>query len=122
MSAIYISIFAVLGALSRYYLGYWIQKLYPDFPAGTLLVNTMGSFFLALFMSLSLSRLVISPEMRTGIAVGFFGSFTTFSTFSYESFMLMSQGDYIRATLYVMLSVFLGIVSALLGFRIGEML
>ncbi len=122
MNLILISVFAALGALSRYSIGYAIQRHFPHFPMGTLTINVLGSFLLALFVSLSINRLVLSPQWRTAIAIGFFGSFTTFSTFSYESYSMISEGEHLRALIYVLSSIVLGIGSAFLGYRIGEMI
>ncbi len=122
MNLLLISLFAALGALSRYSIGYAIQRHFPYFPMGTLVINVAGSFLLALFLSLSINRLVISPQWRAAIAIGFFGSFTTFSTFSYESYTMITDGEHFRALVYILSSVILGIGSAFLGFRIGEML
>lgn len=122
MNLILISIFAALGALSRYSMGYAIQRYFPYFPMGTLVINVAGSFLLALFLSVSINRLVIPPQWRTAVTIGFFGSFTTFSTFSYESYTMLAEGEHLRALAYIITSVVLGIGSAFLGFRIGEIL
>ena len=122
MNILLISTFAILGAISRYSIGYVIQRMQPYFPIGTLAINVTGSFLLALFLSLSINKLTISPQWRTAVSIGFFGSFTTFSTFTYESYSLLSDGEYTRATLYVFSSIILGIGAAFLGFKLGEML
>jgi CrcB protein len=63
----------------------------------------------------TLERLTISPELRTGILTGVLGGFTTFSTFEMETLLLVEQGSFVKAALYVVLSVGLGFIGAFGG-------
>src|SRR6266404_731998 len=76
-----IAIFGAIGTLARYGLQGVVQiRLGSTFPYGTLLVNLTGCFLLGLIGQFTMNRLVISPDWRVAIAVGFFGGYTTFSS------------------------------------------
>jgi len=112
-----------LGALSRFITSSYINKIIPiDFPAGTLIVNVIGSFILAFFTILSVEKLVLEPVWRMFFAVGFLGAFTTFSTYSYETFMLILDGEYFRAISNIILNNLLSILATFLGFMLARSL
>ncbi len=97
-----------LGCLSRYWLSGWsYQLLGRGFPWGTLVVNLVGAFCIGFIMEFSIRSTLVSPTLRTGIAIGFLGGLTTFSTFSYETFRLLEEGDFLRALFNVLISVVL---------------
>ena len=104
-----------LGAVARYLASGWVQDLTGGFfPWGTFAVNAAGSFLLG-FVLVWLQSTVASPETRQFITIGFLGSFTTFSTFSFEATAMLRDGEWWRAGGYVMGSVTLGIVAVLVG-------
>jgi len=112
-----------LGALSRFIISSYINKIVPiDFPAGTLFVNVVGSFILAFFTILSVERLTLDPAWRLFFAVGFLGAFTTFSTYSYETLMLISDGEYLKAISNILSNNLLSILAAFLGFILARSL
>ena|SRR5688572_27355585 len=76
------------GALARYALALWLTPLAPAFPWATLTVNVVGSFLIGVVLVLSDERGTIDPLMRTLLAVGVLGGFTTFSSFSVETLRL----------------------------------
>lgn len=120
---LWIAIGAVFGAGMRYYLGGWVsQQLGPTFPFGTLSVNLLGSFFLGLFLTLATERFVVDPRWRTLIAVGFFGSFTTFSSYTFESMTLVVGGQWSLGMLNLFGSAVLGALAALGGILMGRLL
>jgi CrcB protein len=82
-----------IGALLRYLLSGWIQNSVVTFPLGTLGVNFIGSFFVSLVLYLSEYRGLFSEDIRIFLTIGVLGSFTTMSTFSFESFKLLEQGE-----------------------------
>jgi len=89
-----IGIGAILGAFSRYWLGVWTaDKWGTHFAYGTLLINLIGSFVLGLFLSMHLDRGLFTPNARFFVAVGWCASFTTYSTFSWETFSYIQQGN-----------------------------
>ena len=116
-----------LGTVARYLVGVHSAKLFGvDFPYGTLIVNTVGSFILSFFMVLSTEKLSIDPSWRFLIAIGFCGAFTTMSTFTYETFALFMEGMYLRVLLNILLNVSLPLTATFFGILcakiIGEML
>ncbi|BAT71555.1 camphor resistance protein CrcB [Thermosulfidibacter takaii ABI70S6] len=116
-----IFLFGGLGCLARYAIsGVALRILGPYFPYSTLTVNVLGSFGLTLFMELALSVLTLNPMIRTAVAVGIFGGFTTFSSFSYETVKLFEEGSLLLAGLNIMLNVILCIVAAFIGFYVAR--
>lgn len=108
-----LAIGGILGVYARYGLTRLIQSLVgPEFPLATLIVNLLGTFLLAFLFILTLERITISPAVRTGMLTGGLGAFTTFSTFIMEALLLIEDGQAGKATLYLALSIGLGITAA----------
>ncbi len=85
---------AVLGAFSRYWLGFLTaEKLGTHFVYGTLFINLIGSFVLGLFLAMHLDKGMFSANMRYLVAVGWCASFTTYSTFSWDTFRYIQEGN-----------------------------
>lgn len=86
---------AVGGAFCRYWMGLWVtDKMGTHFAYGTLLINLTGSFVLGLFLALNLDRGLFTPNARYLVAVGWCASFTTYSTFSWETFRYLQEGNW----------------------------
>jgi CrcB protein len=103
--AAYIAAFGALGCLARYWLSGWVYGLLGrGFPYGTLVVNVVGAFLIGLVMEFGLRSTLLSPELRTGLAIGFLGGLTTFSTFSYETFRLLEEAQFAPALANVLAS------------------
>jgi len=118
-----ISLGAIAGANARYWLGSWLDRAAPTgLPMGTFVVNVTGSLFLGFFVVLSTERLAVSPEWRLSIAVGFLGSYTTFSTFSVETWRLAADGSWPLALLNVLTTVAVGFAGAWLGGHLARIL
>ncbi len=116
MKLLLVGIGGFLGANARYLLSGWITALLPSgFPFGTLIVNVSGSFVLSFFLALGASRLPVSEEYRLLVAVGFVGSYTTFSTLTHETLVLLEAGAAGRALLYAGGSLALGLLAGVLG-------
>jgi CrcB protein len=117
----WIALFGAVGTLARYSLQGLVQtRMGSTFPYGTLLINLSGCFFLGLIGQFTLNRMVVSPEMRMAIAIGFFGGFTTFSSFGWETAKMLEAGDWLRATTYVTASVALGLILSVAGIRLAS--
>jgi fluoride exporter len=114
-----ISIGAVLGANARYFLGGWLSDRFgTGFPLGTLVINVTGSFVIGLVLTLIGERFVVADWWRPLVAIGFLGSYTTFSTFSFETLALAQAGSWGLAALNVLGSV----AGSLLGVYLGTVL
>jgi CrcB protein len=116
-----IAIFGAAGTLARYGLQGLVQiRTGTTFPYGTLLINLSGCFLLGLIGQFTLNRLVISPDWRVAIAVGFFGGYTTFSSFGWETAKMLEDGEWARATAYVSASVVAGLLLSVAGIRLAS--
>jgi fluoride exporter len=116
-----IAVFGAIGTLARYGLQGLVQvKMGSTFPYGTLAINLTGCFFLGLIGQFTLNRMVISPELRMAIAVGFFGGYTTFSSFGWETAKMLEAGEWIWATTYVATSVVFGLFLSVAGIRLAS--
>ena len=111
-----IALFCAGGGLTRYYLSGWVYSLLGrSFPFGTFAVNILGAYFIGLVMELGLSSTVIPDTLRLGLTVGFMGGLTTFSTFSYETFKLLEDGQFVVAFINVLASVAICLLFTWLG-------
>ena len=116
-----IGAFGAIGTLARYGLQGLVQiKMGSTFPYGTLLINLTGCFFLGLIGQLLLNRVIVPPEWRMAIAVGFFGGYTTFSSFGWETAKMLEAGEWLWATVYVAASVAFGLVLSVAGIRLAN--
>ena len=112
-----------IGAVFRYLLAGWIYKVIgTDFPYGTLVVNVVGCFVIGLFLTMAEDRFLISPSVRTFVAVGIIGGFTTFSTFNFETLELLKDGAISLALLNVGASVIVGLSATWVGAIIGRII
>lgn len=82
-----------IGSGCRYLVASWAAEAFgPDFPRGTLIVNVVGSFLIAVIMETSLRTLAIPPTLRLFLTTGIMGGFTTYSSFNYETMRLVEDG------------------------------
>lgn len=119
-----ISLGAIAGALSRYYLGLWFTQLFgTGFPYSTLIVNLSGCFVMGFFTTLALGPLItIHPDMRLLVTTGFLGSYTTFSTYELDTAKLLQERSLEIDLVYWLSSAFFGLISLFLGNAIAEFL
>jgi len=121
LQLILIAVFGAIGTLARYGLQGFVQiRTGGTFPYGTLLINLSGCFLLGMVGQLTLNRLVIPPEWRVAIAVGFFGGYTTFSSFGWETAKMLEDGEWVPATTYVIASVVASLLLSVAGIRIAN--
>lgn len=109
-----------LGAMARYGFAVLVARLWPTtFPLATLLINIIGSIAMGLFVGLMAKLLPANQEeLRLFVAVGIFGGFTTFSSFSLDTIVLIERGELIQAVTYVALSVVVCLIGLYLGLLI----
>ena len=105
MNYLWICLGAVVGASARYFLsGFVARHIATAFPYGTLLINITGSLILGFFLVYSTERVLLDPRWRLLVAIGFCGSYTTFSSYAFESFALMEQSQWVMMSLNIALS------------------
>ena len=104
-----------VGAILRYWINGWIQSGFLTFPLGTLGVNFIGSLLLALIMYASEYRGLFGEEVRIFMTIGVLGSFTTMSTFSFESMKLLEQSEHMMFVLNLIGTVSLCLLAIYLG-------
>jgi fluoride exporter len=116
-----IALFGAVGTLARYGLQGLVQtRMGTTFPYGTLLINLTGCLLLGFFGQLTLNRMLISSDLRIAIAVGFFGGYTTFSSFGWETAKMLEDGEWLRASTYVGASVIAGLLLSVAGIRLAN--
>ncbi|WP_173917365.1 fluoride efflux transporter CrcB [Halobacillus sp. Marseille-Q1614] len=120
MIYVWVGIAGALGASLRYLLSIWMYGADQYFPFSTLSVNLIGSFFLAWFTYTAFTKLQMSSQLKTAAATGFLGSFTTFSTFSLETVILLENSEFLLALIYVTLSMTGGYSLSYLGCLLGK--
>ncbi|MBI3738359.1 MAG: fluoride efflux transporter CrcB [Chloroflexi bacterium] len=118
-----ISLGAILGANARYWLGGWVvERLGTAFPYGNLIINLSGSFILGFFMTLVTDRFLVDPRWRLLVAIGFLGSYTTFSSYTYESIDLILKGQTWLGFINLFGSSILGAAAVIIGILLGRTL
>jgi fluoride exporter len=116
-----IALFGAIGTLARYGLQGLVQtRMGTMFPYGTLLINLTGCLLLGFIGQLTLNRMLISSDLRIAIAVGFFGGYTTFSSFGWETAKMLEDGEWLRASTYVGASVIAGLLLSVAGIRLAN--
>jgi CrcB protein len=111
-----------IGTIIRYLLNNLIYKSlnYPIYPFGTLTINILGCFFIGFIAGFAQYRLTLTPEIRIFIQIGVLGGFTTFSTFGYETFTLIRDGQFILGVSNILLQVLVGLFAVWLGYSLGQ--
>jgi len=109
-----------LGAMSRYAVDRSVSALIGPTVLGTFAANISGSFLLGFILAAASGRLGLSEEARIFLAVGFLGSYTTFSTLTVASVLLAGDGDWVGAALNILGSIVVGIVAAFAGVLVGR--
>ncbi|HKY18896.1 MAG TPA: fluoride efflux transporter CrcB [Rhizomicrobium sp.] len=104
-----------IGALARYYLAAALQPAGSVFNWGIFAVNITGGLLMGLIVEVSALKLNLSPELRAFLTVGILGGYTTFSSFSLDSALLLQKGEYVLAGAYVIGSVVLSILALFAG-------
>lgn len=114
---------AALGGALRYWLSNLAYRIFPvTFPYGTLIVNLAGSFILGLIIFLFDERELINNQVKIFLTIGFCGGFTTFSTFSLETFYLIRDSEYLLAAVNVILSLLLCFAGVFLAYIFSKII
>jgi CrcB protein len=120
---VYIGLGGFLGASSRYLISKWVEMKWENvFPSGTLVVNTLGSFLLGFLMVIFIEKTANYTNLKIILTTGFLGAFTTFSTFSFETMMLLEDQSFLIAGLNIIANFFLGLLAVMLGIFIARTL
>jgi CrcB protein len=121
MHIVAVSVGGALGALARYLLGGFVHRVIPGFfPYGTFVVNLVGCLAFGLIAGVGESRLILGPGLRAFALIGVLGGFTTFSSFTFETFELFRGGQVLHAAANVAGQVVLGFIALWAGFSIGR--
>jgi len=113
-----------LGAVARYLLGGAVHRLVqaPVFPFGTLVVNVSGCLAIGFLGGLADERGALSPEARVFLLIGILGGYTTFSSFGYETFQLLRDGEMLPAVANVLLQVVIGLAAVWAGHSVVRLI
>ena len=112
-----------IGASFRFLIGGCVQRSFPKsfFPWGTCVVNILGCLLIGFLMGLANTRQMFSSEFRMLIFIGVLGSFTTFSTFIYESMTLLRDNQYLLTALNIGGQVLIGLLAAFIGIYLSRL-
>lgn len=109
------------GSLLRFWMSNWVHSFAErSFPYGTLVVNVLGCLLMGFLFVLFIDRLSDNPVLRAGILIGVLGGFTTFSSFSIETFNLIEQGAWIKAVANMSGSLVLCVGATWIGVILGR--
>lgn len=119
MQLLLIALGGAIGSVCRYGLSTIVQRsTSPFFPYGTFTVNVLGCLVFGIIMGAARERFVLGPSERAFLLIGILGGFTTFSTFGYETFALLQDGEFVRAAANAIGQVVFGLVALWAGYTI----
>ena len=120
-TVLFIGLGGFIGANLRYLIGVYLNK-YSHEMTGTLIVNITGSFCIALFFGFIAQKYSVNDNLKYFFPIGLLGSYTTFSTFSYTTLILINEGNYVRAGMNIILTFSLCLLLTFIGFWISKTL
>ena len=122
MNVLLIALGGSIGAVARYGLSGFVQRFTsPYFPFGTFTVNIVGCLVFGILAGIAEQRFALGPQARAFLLIGVLGGFTTFSSFTYETFQLLRDAEIARAALNVFGQVIVGLAAMWAGFVIARM-
>jgi CrcB protein len=112
-----------LGTGCRYWLSTFVYSVIekPSFPYANFIINVSGSFIIGILAELFEARVLVSPTVRVALLTGVLGGYTTFSSFSFETFSLLRDGQMWLALVNALGSVLLGLVAVWMGVRLAQL-
>jgi CrcB protein len=112
-----------LGTGCRYWLSTFVYAVLekPTFPYANFIINVSGSFIIGILAELFEARVLVSPTARAVLLTGVLGGYTTFSSFSLETFSLLRDGEIWLALVNAFGSVLLGLVAIWMGARLAQL-
>jgi CrcB protein len=123
IQVLFVAVAGAIGSLCRWGIGRLAVRLFgPDFPYGTLIVNIIGCFLIGLIMHIAITTDKLSPTARLTLTVGFLGALTTFSSFSYETVMLIEQARWTAAGCNIATNLVTGLAATFAGLVLGRIL
>ncbi len=124
LNMVWVAIGGAGGAVLRYLVSGMAHSVFQRtaLPVGTLTVNVLGCLIIGLLSGLAETHQLFTPQLRLLLLVGGLGSFTTFSTFGYEVFQLLRDGQFVPATTIVLLNVMIGLAAVWVGLVIARLI
>jgi len=112
-----------LGSIGRFVMTGMFNRFSPvlGFPIGTLTVNIIGCLLIGLLHGMSETRHLLGPDIRIFLFIGVLGGFTTYSTFGFESFALLKDGEFLKTSANILLHIVLGLSAVWIGNILGRL-
>ena len=118
-----VAVGGAMGAVARHTISTWVTNWQSQYnsgllsmlPLGTLLINVSGSLFIGILYVILTERVPVAPQLRGVLMIGFLGAFTTFSTYSLDSLLLLERGLWLQAAIYIAGSVIFCLMATWLG-------
>lgn len=118
-----ISLGAILGANLRYFVAQYVAKMIPSsFPYGTLVINISASFILGAFLIWTTERVLVDPRWRLFVAVGFCATYSTYSSYAFETFALFEKGQLALALWNILATNVVCFIAVILGAALARIL
>lgn len=118
-----VAAFGAVGATSRYAIDGLVSGIWSGrFPLGTFLINVTGSFALGILVAVTTERMLLAPNWRFALGIGFLSAFTTFSTYTYDTIRLAESNQWGLALLNAFGSLAVGLLAAFVGLKVGRAL
>ncbi len=111
ITLVFVSVFSLVGVLSRYAIDRWLVDLTEPFPISTFVINMVGCALAGTIYVLG-ERGAMSPHLQVGLLVGFCGGFTTFSAYALQAVTMAERGSLVQAMSYLLVSPLLGFTAA----------
>jgi CrcB protein len=120
---LWIALGAIVGASARYFIsGFAARTFSTVFPYGTLIINVSGSLLLGFFLILAGERVLLDPRWRFLVAIGFCGSYTTFSSYAFECFAYLEQGQWLLMAANILTNNILCLAAVVAGAALARWL